>query len=231
MSFVFKKFEVPSVTVRGSKKRFPVRRIYCVGRNYAEHTKEMGGDPKKDPPIFFSKPADTVLEHGAVMPYPLATENFHYEAELVVALSGGGSNISEADASKFIFGYAVGNDFTRRDLQAAAKQKGAPWDAAKGFDNSAAINAITMVRDAKLSNDSHIGLKVNSEFRQKATLGDMIWSVGEIIAELSKLYELQAGDLIYTGTPAGVGAVAPGDIVQASIEGLGLLKTTIGEPA
>jgi len=228
MAFIFPPHPQPSVNVRGSHKQFPVRRIFCVGRNYAEHTREMGGDPKADPPVFFTKPADAVIGNGSVLPYPSATESLHYEAELVVALGHGGADISMEEAPRAIFGYAIGNDFTRRDLQHSAKKAGCPWDTAKAFDRSAAVSDITPIADSEISDESQIGLKLNGNFRQQAKLGDMIWTVPEIISELSRFFELQAGDLIFTGTPSGVGAVDPGDIVEASIEGLGVLTTKIG---
>lgn len=227
MGFVFQPAPQPYVPVRGTDKDFPVRRIFCVGRNYAEHTKEMGGDPKSDPPVFFTKPADAILQNRAQLEYPFATENLHHEVELVVALGYGGAELSVKEAPRTIFGYAVGNDFTRRDLQLAAKDKGCPWDTAKAFDRSAGVSAITPIADSKISDDSQIGLKVNGNFRQKACLGDMIWTVPEIISELSKFFELQPGDLIYTGTPEGVGPIEPGDTVEASIEGLGVLTNVI----
>lgn len=227
MGFVFQPAAQPYVPVRGTDKDFPVRRIFCVGRNYAEHTKEMGGDPKSDPPVFFTKPADAILPNRVRLEYPLATENLHHEVELVVALGYGGAELSVEEAPKTIFGYAVGNDFTRRDLQLAAKDRGCPWDTAKAFDRSAAIGAITPIADSTISDDSQIGLKVNGNFRQQAKLGDMIWTVPEIISELSRYFELQPGDLIYTGTPEGVGPVEPGDTVEASIEGLGVLTNSI----
>jgi len=230
MSFVFKPSLTASVTIKGSKHRFPVHRVYCVGRNYADHAREMGSDPEREPPFFFMKPADAILESGETLPYPQATENLHPEIELVVALDGGGRNISVKKAKKLIFGYAVGNDFTRRDLQAEAKVAGRPWDTAKGFDYSAAIGAIVPVKDAQINTECGIGLKVNGEFRQRAKLGDMIWTVAETISALSGLYELHPGDLIYMGTPSGVGPVKVGDVIEGSIQGLGTLTTPIGKP-
>ena len=231
MSFVFKANPPTSVGVKGTHKRFPVHRIYCVGRNYAEHAREMGDDPQRDPPFFFTKPADAIIESGEILPYPQATQDLQHEIELVVAIGGGGRNISVKKAKKLIYGYAVGNDFTRRDMQTEAKKSRRPWDTAKGFDYSAAIGAIVPMAESDLTTDSGIGLKVNGEFRQHAKLGDMIWSVAETISALSKLFELQPGDLIYTGTPAGVGPVKPGDVVEGSIQGLGTLTTPIGKPA
>jgi len=230
MSYIFKPQPVPSVAVKSSKKRFPVHRIYCVGRNYREHAHEMGADPDREPPFFFTKPADAILESGEILPYPQATENLHHEIELVVALGGGGRNIPAKKARNLIYGYAVGIDFTRRDLQADAKAAGRPWDTAKGFDYSAAIGTIVPAKEAGLGAQSAIGLKVNGEFRQTAKLGDMIWTVAETISALSALFTLLPGDLIYMGTPAGVGAVKPGDVVAGSVQGLGTLTTPIGKP-
>ena len=227
MSFLFKPAPHPSVTIRGSSKRFPVRRIFCVGRNYRDHVIEMGSDPSREPPCFFTKPADAILENGEILPYPPATENLHHEVELVVALNGFARGASVADAEKIIFGYAVGNDFTRRDLQHEAKDAGRPWDTAKGFDHSAAIGAIVPADEITLTAETGIGLKVNGVFRQKATLGEMIWSVAETISTLSGFFDLYPGDLIYMGTPAGVGPVVPGDLVEGSIQGLGTLSTKI----
>jgi len=218
---------VPSVAVSGDAARFPVRRIYCVGFNYAEHNREMGRDPAQEPPIFFGKPADAVLADGADLPYPPRTSNLHYEAELVVAIGTAGRRIAPADALGHVYGYAVGNDWTRRDLQAAAKDKGRPWDTAKGFDGSAGIAAIHPAARIGHPRRGRIWLSVNGAQRQHADLGDMIWDVPGIIAELSTYFELRPGDLIYTGTPAGVGAVRPGDVVVAGIEGLGTLTNRI----
>lgn len=200
--------------------RFPVHRIYCVGRNYSEHVKEMGGDPKQESPVFFSKPASACVTFNQDVDYPQATADLHHEVELVVALRSGGKSISLADAPNCVYGYAVGIDFTRRDLQAVAKSKGRPWDVAKGFDQSAPISAILPANEFSALTDAQICLRVNGEVRQQASLSDMIWSVPEIISELSNYFELKSGDLIYTGTPSGVAAVSRGDRLQASVEGL-----------
>ena len=209
-----------SVSVSGSNDRFPVRRIFCVGRNYADHVREMGGDPKSEPPIFFSKPADALVPSGSNVPYPPGTHNLHHEVELVVALQGGGTRIAVSSALDHVYGYAVGNDLTRRDMQAEARSRGQPWDMAKGFDASAQISQIHAV--AAFGHPSHnaIWLKVNGVQRQHSTLDQMIWSVPEIISGLSALVELRPGDLIYSGTPDGVGPLVPGDVVTAGIEGL-----------
>ena len=200
---------------------FPVRRILCVGRNYAAHRREMGGDDR-DPPFFFAKPADAVVPPGADVTYPSATADLHHEIELVVALDGGGSDIDPGAALACVFGYAVGVDLTRRDLQNAAKARGQPWDASKGFDASAPISAIR--RGLAAPPPGRIALTVNGETRQSAEVADMIWNVPEIIAEASKLWRLAPGDLIFTGTPEGVGAVARGDRVDGEVEGVGTLS-------
>jgi fumarylpyruvate hydrolase len=202
------------VPVEGSAAVFPVRRIYCVGRNYAAHRAEMGGDDR-EPPFFFSKPADAVVPPGRDVAYPKATQNLHHEIELVVAIGEGGS----------IFGYAAGVDLTRRDLQAKAKDKGQPWDAAKGFDASAPISAIR--RADGPPPQGRIRLSVNGQVRQDAKLTDMLWNVEEIVVEAGKLWELKAGDLIFTGTPEGVGPLVRGDLVDGEVEGVGSLSFRI----
>lgn len=213
----------PVIPVAGSDAMFPVHRIYCVGQNYSDHVREMGGDPKKNPPVFFSKPANAIVTNNQAVSYPPATDNLHYEVELVVALGSGGGNIAAEEALDHVWGYAVGIDFTRRDLQAAAKQGGKPWDAAKGFDQSAPISSVRAA-DGQHPEQGRIWLAVNDEIRQDANLDDMIWSVAEIIAELSRLYALKAGDIIFTGTPAGVSAVVPGDRIKAGIESVGEIE-------
>ena len=223
--FAFLPTPIPSVEIAGTQQRFPVHRIYCVGRNYAEHVREMGSDAK-EPPVFFTKPADAIVPSGAAIPYPPRTENLHYEVELVVAMGSAGRNITAAQARGHIFGYAAGNDLTRRDLQGASKKKGLPWDTGKAFDASAPIGAI---RPASLGHieRGRIWLTVNGETRQQSDVSEMIWGVSEIIAELSTLFELKAGDLIYTGTPAGVGPLKPGDRIECGVEGLETLRNTI----
>ena len=227
MSLVFAAPAPPTVEVSGCSERFPVHRIYCVGRNYAAHVREMGGDPQREPPFFFTKPADAAVANGAAVPYPPRTANLHHEIELVVAIGRGGSAIAIDDALDYVFGYAVGNDLTRRDLQAAARESGKPWDVAKGFDRSAPVSAIHPVSDVGHPRRGAIWLKVNGEARQQADLSEMIWNVPEVIAELSTYYTLVAGDLIFTGTPAGVGAVRRGDALEGGIDGLGILRTRI----
>jgi len=212
---------VPTVPVEGSDARFPVRRILCVGRNYAAHRREMGGDDR-DPPFFFAKPADAVAPPGQDVAYPTVTTNLHHEMELVVAIGKGGANIPVAQALDHIFGYAAGVDMTRRDMQNAAKDKGQPWDASKGFDQSAPISAIRTGIAAPPQ--GRIALSVNGQVKQDAVVADMIWSVPEIVAEASKLWTLAPGDLIYTGTPEGVGPLVRGDVVTGEIEGVGSIS-------
>jgi fumarylpyruvate hydrolase len=209
--------EVPSIAVAGSGLRFPVRRIYCVGRNYADHVREMGNDPKRDFPFFFSKPADAVVASGARLPFPTMTSDLHHEVELVVALGRGGTNVNAADAPAAIFGYAVGIDLTRRDLQAEAKKAGRPWDMAKGFDHSAPIGALARGVPPK---SGAISLTVDGQVRQSGDLKEMIWSVPEIIAGLSTYVALAPGDLIFTGTPAGVGPLRRGETIRGVIAGI-----------
>ena len=227
MSYEFAPPMAPSVEIAGSSTRFPVHRIYCVGRNYAAHAREMGADPAREPPFFFSKPADAVVPNGAAVPYPSRTANLHHEIELVLAIGEGGRNIPVANALAHVFGYAVGNDLTRRDLQAAAKDRGQPWDTAKGFDHSAPITAIRRVADVGHPARGAIWLEVNGQPRQRADLCEMIWSVPEIVSELSTLFELKPGDLVFTGTPAGVGPVVRGDSIVGGVDGLDTLRTTI----
>jgi|SRR5579863_10525729 len=227
--YAFTPPRTPGVRIIDSSERFPVRRIYCIGRNYADHVREMGGDPRASAPVFFGKPADALVENGATIPYPSRTENLHHEIELVVAIGQAGRDVSAARALEHVFGYAVGNDLTRRDLQTEAKKKGQPWEAGKAFDHSAPIAAIRPATRGHVAS-GRIWLQVNGGLRQQADVGDLIWSVPEIIAELSALFELQAGDLIFTGTPAGVGPVRAGDRLEGGIDGLETLCNTIGEP-
>jgi fumarylpyruvate hydrolase len=217
------RISVPSIPISGSEQPFPVRRIYCVGRNYADHAREMGGDPQRELPFFFSKPADAVVPSGWRLPYPARTSDLHHEVELVVGLHKGGANIHAADASSMIYGYAVGIDLTRRDLQAEAKKTGRPWDMAKGFDHSAPIGALT--RGLPPASGS-ISLTIDGNVRQRGDLKDMIWSVAEVIAALSTFVELAAGDLIFTGTPAGVGAIRRGETVRGMIVGTEPIEIT-----
>lgn len=213
----------PSAEIAGSDLRFPIRRIFCVGKNYADHAREMGGDPDREPPFFFSKPADAVVPGTAEIAMPPRTANLHHEIELVVAIGKGGANIALDDATEAVFGYAVGNDLTRRDLQADAKAGGRPWDMAKGFDRSAILSPIRPAADIGHPAAARIWLSVNGAIRQDGDIADMIWPVADIIAELSTYVELQPGDLIYTGTPAGVGRIVLGDLVEGGIDGIGAI--------
>jgi fumarylpyruvate hydrolase len=204
-----------TIPVEGSQELFPVRRIFCVGRNYAEHAREMGADPNREPPFFFTKPADAVVPMGGKLSFPMATKDLHHEVELAVALKGGGRQLSAEAAQALIFGYAVALDMTRRDLQAEAKRLSRPWDMAKGFDQSCPISALRPAASPPAALRGELLLSVNGGMRQRGDLSDMIWSPGECLAVLSTLVELRAGDLLLTGTPAGVGAVAAGDILEA----------------
>lgn len=217
----------PSLPISGSAESFPVRRIYCVGQNYAAHAREMGSNPDRELPFFFSKPPSALVADGASIPYPPATQNLHHEAELVVSIGREGKDISVADALDHVWGYAVGNDLTRRDVQADAKAKGQPWDMAKGFDNSAPCGALYPVRDVGHVSEGAISASVNGEIRQSSDLSDLIWSIPEVISYLSKLVALQPGDLIFTGTPEGVGPLKRGDECVVQISGLGSLTTRI----
>jgi fumarylpyruvate hydrolase len=208
----------PAVAVAGSALVFPVRRIFCVGRNYAEHAREMGARDVRAPPFFFTKPADAVMPSGSVVPFPPRTSDLHHEIELVVALAGPGE----------IFGYGVGNDLTRRDVQAQAKKEGRPWDTAKGFDHSAPVSAIARAADIGHPARGRIWLEVNGKLRQEGDIADMIWGVTEVLAELATWFELKAGDLVFTGTPSGVGRLEPGDRVRGGVDGVGLLEHAVG---
>jgi len=228
MSFIFTPQPQPSVEIKGTTQRFPVHRIYCVGRNYAEHAREMGFDPNREPPFFFTKPADAVVPNGSTIPYPLSTQNYHYEMELVVAIGKEGANIAREAALDYVYGYAAGLDMTRRDLQLAARDKGRPWDPGKAFDQSAPISAIRRAADIGHPSSGAIWLKVNGEIKQQADLKELLWPVPDIIVYLSKLWVLKPGDLVYTGTPAGVGPVKPGDQLHGGVEGVDEIKITIG---
>ena len=208
---------------------FPVRRVFCVGRNYAAHAREMGSDPDREPPFFFMKPADALLVNGADMPHPPKTTQLHHELELVVAIGKGGANIAEADALNHVWGYAAGLDMTRRDLQNAAKAEGKPWDMAKGFDHSAPVGLLVPATRCGHPSKGRIALKVNGKVRQDGNLDQMIWKVPEIISKLSEMVELAAGDIIMTGTPSGVAATVAGDKIECEIERVGTLRVAIGE--
>jgi fumarylpyruvate hydrolase len=207
---------------------FPVRRIFCVGRNYAEHAKEMGFDPDREPPFFFTKWAETIVPSGQAIAYPQGTNNFHFEAELVVAIGKGGRNIAREAANDHIYGYATGLDMTRRDLQLVAREKGRPWDTGKNVAQSAPIGLIHPASEVGHLTSGAITLTVNGETKQSSDIADLIWPVADVIVFLSALYRLEPGDLIYTGTPAGVGAVVAGDKMVVSIDGLTPLETAVG---
>jgi len=228
MTYLFDPPTPPSLAIKGRSERFPVRRIYCVGRNYADHVREMGGDPNASPPFFFAKPADALVETGSTLPYPSVTEDLHHEVELVIALAAGGQDIATEAAEEKVFGYGVGIDLTRRDLQASAKKAGQPWEAGKALDQGAPCSALTPAAELGHPRSGRIALTVNGETRQDGDLAQMIWPVPDIIAKLSALFTLAPGDLIFTGTPAGVGALEPGDRAAASIEGIGTLEIAIG---
>ena len=227
MEYVIPAPAVVSLAVEGSSVRFPVRRIYCVGRNYAEHAREMGHDPDKEPPFFFMKPADAIVTDGADFPYPPMSKDVHHEMEMVVALGKGGANIPAAKALDCIYGYGAGLDMTRRDLQTAAKKMGRPWDTGKGFDCSAPCSALVPATKIGHPATGAIVLEVNGEVRQKGDLSQLIWNVPDMIAYLSTLFTLAPGDLIYTGTPAGVAAVKKGDVMKGSVEGIGSLTVKV----
>jgi fumarylpyruvate hydrolase len=227
MSYIFDPPPVASLAITGESRRFPVHRIYCVGRNYAEHAREMGHDPDRDPPFFFLKPIDALLPAGADFPYPPGSQDVHHEIELVAALHSGGRDIAEADALGHVYGYAVGLDMTRRDLQGEAKKMGRPWDVGKGFDSSAPCSDLRPAATIGHPTRGKVWLKVNGEDRQTGDVADLIWSVPEMIAYLSRLFELKAGDLIMTGTPAGVGAVRRGDVMEGGVEGVGDIRARV----
>ena len=227
MSYVFPPAPTPSVPVVGTEAQFPVHRIYCVGRNYEEHAKEMGFTGR-EPPFFFMKPADAIVvaPPGATtpLPYPSLTTNLHHEIELVVAIGKGGKNIAAVDALSHIYGYAVGLDMTRRDLQNDMKKQGRPWSIGKGFDHSAPIGPITPAAQAGDVGKAGIWLQVNGVDRQRSNVAQLIWNIAETIEHLSAAWELQPGDLIYTGTPEGVGAVVTGDVLEGGVDGLGSIR-------
>ncbi len=226
-AFAIPIWDQPALPIVGADAAFPVRRIYCVGRNYAAHAREMGHDPDREPPFFFAKPADSIVPNGGDVAYPVATKNLHPEIELVVALGQGGWNIPVADANDCIYGYGVGLDLTRRDMQGVAKDMGRPWDLSKGFDNAAPMTAIRPVSDTGILETGAITLTVNGAPRQKGDLADMIWNVPETINYLSGLIELKPGDLIFTGTPEGVAAIERGDVLVGHVDGLDDLHVTL----
>lgn len=227
-SYVFPPAPPASVAVHGDESRFPVRRVFCVGRNYAAHAREMGKDPEREFPFFFTKPADTVLDDGSAVPYPPETKDFHYEIELIVAIGTDANGpVSVNNANDLVWGYAVGIDLTRRDLQLDARDKGRPWDWGKAFDRSAPIAPLRKVSDVGHPSSGRIWLAVNGETKQDADIAELIWNVPEIVSILSHSMELKQGDIIMTGTPAGVGAIIPGDKVTGGIDGLGEIAIEI----
>ncbi|MDX1433124.1 MAG: fumarylacetoacetate hydrolase family protein [Gammaproteobacteria bacterium] len=226
--YVFSPPPVASLPVRGTAQRFPVHRIYCVGRNYAAHAIEMGHDPHREPPFFFLKSADTLVPGGGEFPYPDASADVHYELEMVVALASGGRDIAVDDALGHVYGYAVGLDMTRRDLQGEAKRLGRPWDVGKSFEHSAPCSEIVpMALVGHHPSEGGVWLRVNGELRQEGNLNQLIWKVPEIIAHLSGLFTLAPGDLVFTGTPAGVGATVRGDRLHGGVEGVGELEVAV----
>lgn len=226
--FVLPPAPTPSVAVNDNTARFAVRRIFCVGRNYAAHAREMGRDPDREPPFFFSKPADAVVDDHAVVPFPPETKDFQYEGEMVVAIGKGGRNIPQAVALSHVWGYGIGNELTRRDLQQVAKEMGRPWDWGKAFDNSAVCGPIFSVAEVGHPSRGAIRTSVNGVVKQDADLAELIWSIPEVISILSQSMEIRPGDLIYSGTPAGVGKLEIGDVCTVEVAGLGVLTTTIG---
>lgn len=231
MNYAIPPAPIPTVPVVGITDIFPVRRIYCVGRNYAAHAREMGSDPDREPPFFFCKPADAVVpvaqNVATDVAYPPETANYHHEVELVVAIGKGGRNISSSNANDHVWGYAAGFDMTRRDLQFALRDKGRPWELGKAFDQSAPITPILPAKLSGHPSSGRIWLMVNGQLKQEGDLSDLIWSVPETIAHLSKYFELKPGDLIFTGTPEGVGPVVKGDLLTGGVDGVGELSIHI----
>jgi fumarylpyruvate hydrolase len=226
--FVITPPDTPALAIAGSDQTFPLRRVFCVGRNYAAHAREMGADPDREPPFFFTKPADAVVPASGTLPYPPATSDLHHEVELVVALKGGGANIAPERALDLVWGYAVGLDLTRRDLQAVAKKDGRPWDMAKGFDASAPCSPLQPVEWIDHPREARIWLDVNGQRKQEGNLNEMIWPVADVISHLSRFVTLAPGDLIFTGTPAGVDALKPGDHVRGGVDGVATFELTVG---
>jgi fumarylpyruvate hydrolase len=229
-SLLFPVAPVPTVPVKGESRLFPVNRVFCVGRNYADHAKEMGVEVDREAPFYFLKPASAIVPTGATIAYPPGTANYHYEMELVIAIGAPAFRILEADALSVVYGYACGLDMTRRDLQLDARAKGRPWDLGKAFEQSAIIAPITKAASFAAIGPQRIMLKQNEAVKQDAKLSDLVWSIPELVSHLSRYYHLAPGDLIYTGTPAGVGAVKPGDVLHGEIDGLESIVLTIGQP-
>ncbi|GAA0497260.1 fumarylacetoacetate hydrolase family protein [Pigmentiphaga sp. GD03639] len=231
MSYVFQPEAVTTLPVAGSNEQFPVRRVYCVGRNYAAHAREMGFDPDREPPFFFCKPADAVVAvpYGTTLdlPYPSETSNFHYEIELVAAIGKSGSNIPVEQALEYVWGYAVGLDMTRRDLQIKMREVGRPWELGKAFDQSAPTAPLHKASDVGNMDNAELWLKVNGQDKQRSDTSKLIWSIAETVAYLSKYFRLEPGDLIFTGTPEGVGPVVKGDLMEGGVAGLGELKVRV----
>lgn len=226
-------FNLPSgpIAITADGNEFPIRRVFCVGRNYAAHAREMGRDPDREPPFFFTKWAETVVPSGSTIAYPSATANFQYEGELVVAIDKAGRNVASEDALDHVYGYATGLDMTRRDLQFQAKELGRPWDTAKNVEQSSPLGLIHPAAQMGHPEKGRIALTVNGQLKQVADLSDLIWPIADVIAFLSRLYRIEAGDLIYTGTPAGVGAVVPGDEIEVTVDGLESTRIRVGDPA
>ncbi|MCP4183314.1 MAG: fumarylacetoacetate hydrolase family protein [Hyphomicrobiales bacterium] len=227
MNYLFPPPSVPTLPVKGTDMLYPVHRIYCVGRNYAAHAREMGHDPDREPPFFFQKNPDTIVLSGGTFPYPDKSENVHYEMELVVALGKGGKDISVVSALEHVFGYAAGLDMTRRDLQGAAKKMGRPWEVGKAFEYSAPCGEITPASNSGHPSSGRLWIEVNGEVRQDSNIDQMIWNVPETISYLSGVFTLREGDLIYTGTPAGVGAINRGDQMNGYVEGIGEISISV----
>jgi fumarylpyruvate hydrolase len=225
--YVIEPVALPTLPVAGDARRFAVNRIYCVGRNYADHAREMGHDPDREPPFFFMKPASAIVTDGGNMQYPSLSNDVHHEIEMVVAIGKGGANIAADKALDHVYGYGVGLDMTRRDLQGEAKKMGRPWDTGKAFDQSAPCSALVPVAQCGHPSKGSIRLMVNGEVRQEGDLNQLIWNVPDTIAYLSTLFTLQAGDLIFSGTPAGVGPIKKGDVLEGEVAGLPVLKTRI----
>ena len=227
MNYVFPIHKIPVLSVAGTENVFPVHRIYCVGQNYSDHMYEMGSNPERDAPFFFSKPADAASNHNSIISYPANTKNLHHEIEMVIAIGVKGKKIIKSEALNHIFGYTVGLDLTRRDLQMEAKKKSRPWSVAKGFDHSAPCSVVHKVDEVGYLEKGRIALKVNGEIRQQGDISEMIWSVPEIISILSEFFELFPGDLIFTGTPSGVGPIRRGDKLEGVVEKLTKLEIKI----
>jgi fumarylpyruvate hydrolase len=228
--YLFAPAPVPSLAVRGVQARYPVKRIFCVGRNYHAHAVEMGRPVDKSTmkPFYFNKAASTLVDSGSTVPYPCGTQNYHFEMELVVAIGAAGFRVQESDAASLIYGYAAGLDMTRRDLQLVARDQGRPWDLGKDFEKSAVCSEIVPMGDLGVLHQGAISLQVNGQSKQTADLSQLIWNIPELLTDLSQYYHLQPGDLIYTGTPEGVGAVQSGDVITGSIDAVGPVALTIG---